>query len=63
MYEAGEGVFLFVGFSEAEESLLNPYTGMSIADAVPKLQHLLEEAAVAVNEVRGNILCQPLVDG
>ncbi|KAF2361816.1 GDNF/GAS1, partial [Trinorchestia longiramus] len=50
MYDAGEGLFLFVGFSQAEEELLNPYTHLSVVDSVPRLQVLLEEAAVAVNE-------------
>ncbi|XP_018017197.1 uncharacterized protein LOC108673827 [Hyalella azteca] len=52
MYDAGEGVFLYVGFSQAEEELLNPYTHLSVVDSVPRLQALLEEAAIAVNERR-----------
>jgi len=44
-------MFLFIGFSEAEENLLNPYTHLSVTDTIPGLQYLLEEAAIRVNEV------------
>ena len=52
MYESGEGLFLFVGFSQAEEELLNAYTHMSVVDTLPRLQALQETAALTVNEVR-----------
>ena len=49
--EVGEGVFLYLGFSEKEEDLVRPYTKKGIDDIVPKIQKLIRETAKSLNAV------------
>ncbi|XP_066976220.1 uncharacterized protein [Macrobrachium rosenbergii] len=49
-YEVKDGVFLFLGYSKAEENLLRPYTKISLVDAaLSKLSDLVRESALIMN--------------
>lgn len=49
-YSVNSGVFLFIGYSEAEEQLLRPYTKMNLVDAaMNKLGELVHESAQLMN--------------
>lgn len=44
-YSLPQGVFLFLGYSETDESLLKPHSNLTVHDAVMSLQEfLLQEA-------------------
>ncbi|XP_063220108.1 uncharacterized protein LOC134529683 isoform X3 [Bacillus rossius redtenbacheri] len=42
-YNLPEGVFLFLGYSETDESLLKPHSNLSIQDAVSSLEALMRQ--------------------
>ncbi|XP_063863908.1 LOW QUALITY PROTEIN: uncharacterized protein LOC135102557 [Scylla paramamosain] len=49
-YDLHFGVFLFLGYSKAEEQLLKPYTKISLVDAaMDKLGNIVQESASIVN--------------
>ncbi|KAF4531744.1 hypothetical protein B566_EDAN015190 [Ephemera danica] len=41
MYDLPEGVFLFLGYSETDETLLKPHSNLTVHDTPEALQHLL----------------------
>nr|XP_045582939.1 uncharacterized protein LOC123745882 isoform X2 [Procambarus clarkii] len=49
-YDVNHGVFLFIGYSKAEELLLRPYTKISLVDAaMDKLGDLVRESSLQLN--------------
>ncbi|KAK8744146.1 hypothetical protein OTU49_001022, partial [Cherax quadricarinatus] len=49
-YDVNYGVFLFIGYSKAEELLLRPYTKISLVDAaMNKLGDLVQESSLQLN--------------
>ncbi|CAL4073066.1 unnamed protein product [Meganyctiphanes norvegica] len=48
-YDDLKGVYLFLGYSKAEEKLLNPYTNMNVDDIVPRLRELVLDEQAKIN--------------
>ncbi|XP_076064663.1 uncharacterized protein LOC143038872 isoform X3 [Oratosquilla oratoria] len=53
--ELGYGIHLYLGFSSAEEALLNDYTHLTVDDAVKRLQKLVREREDKLNATSCNV--------
>lgn len=54
-YDLNFGVYLFLGYSKAEEQLLRPYTKLSLVDAaMNKLGDIVQESNSIINGVSGH---------
>lgn len=50
-YSIPQGIFLFLGYSEADENLLKPHNNLSVIDAAATLQQIMSQMHNKVSEL------------